>query len=118
MEINDNSLAEVALINLYTLGKDTHELCFKQVDFKDKSHLFLINLAMSTYGVHKYKIYLDCHLIDFIKFKIKNYKSKTYYGYFKKNTIDINKFLRYISNANKKTYSVWSKLYDEYYGEK
>lgn len=112
-----NQLSEICLINLYTISKEKEKVELKGFSFKNKRHLFLLNIAGILHNLYGYEIILETKFLDFIKYKIHTKHSKFIHRKAKlENGIDIEDFLNHIADAQIIEKNIWNKIYDEFFG--
>ncbi len=112
-----DGIINVAIINFFTLGKETKVLVIENYDKKNLSHKCILKIANIVHNVFGYEIKLKLSPLNFIKFKLKN--RKTEIKRFKKGTgtfVDINKFINDIEEANKDK-GVFREIYKNFYEE-
>ena len=54
-----DEICGVALINIYSLAKNTERICISPFDHKNKEHLFLVNLAKGVSAIMSKPVALD-----------------------------------------------------------
>lgn len=113
-----NQLSEICLINLYTLSKEKGKIELKDFSFKNKQHLFLLNIASILHNLYGYEIFLEAKFLELIKYKIHTKHSKFIYRKAKLDKgINIENFLNHIADAQKVDRNIWNKIYDEFFKE-
>ena len=112
-----NQLSEICLINLYTISKEKGKIELKDFSFKNKQHLFLLNIANILHNLYGYEIFLETKFSEFIKYKIHTKHSNFIHRKIKlENGIDIEDFLNHIADAQIIERNIWNKIYDEFFG--
>lgn len=112
-----NQLSEICLINLYTISKEKEKVELKGFSFKNKQHLFLLNIAGILHNLYGYEIILETKFLDFIKYKIHTKHLKFIHRKAKlENGIDIEDFLNHIADAQIIERNIWNKIYEEFFG--
>ena len=113
-----NQLSEICLINLYTLSKEKEKIELKDFSFKNKQHLFLLNITSILHNLYGYEIFLETNFLEFAKYKIHTKHSKSIHRKTKlENGINIENFLNHIADAQKVDRDIWNKIYDEFFME-
>lgn len=111
-----DNVIKVAIVNLYTLSKDTNKLNLRNLNFKNNAHLCILNIARIAHTLFGIEIYIDTKWYKFFYYKIK-YKlnwckrAKTYFNIY---NVDINKFISDIEDVNNFK-NIFSEIYLEYY---
>lgn len=112
-----SQLSEICLINLYTLSKEKEKIELKDFSFKNKQHLFLLNIANIMHNLYGYEIILETKFTEFIKYKIHTKHSNFIHRKAKlENGINIEDFLNHIADAQIIERNIWDKIYDEFFG--
>lgn len=114
-----NHLSNIALINLYTLSKDSKQIRLKDFSFNNKNHLFLLNIAKSLHNLFEHEIFVDVNFFDFIKYKIKHRKENFIHrSKDVSSPLIVDDFLNHITSAQEVEDNIWEKMYDDFFGEK
>lgn len=59
LEKNYNDICGKAFVNLYTFSKEGKNIYFKDLDLKNKEHLFLLHVAMGLSGIVEKPVVLN-----------------------------------------------------------
>lgn len=109
-----DDLVNTAVINLFTLGKETNELNLFNFNRKDPRHWALIHIASLVRDIAGYKLNIHGSIIDWvwIKWKFRKLKGikKT-----KKATVDVEDFVKHVEDAYDAP-NMFSRIYRDYYG--
>lgn len=114
-----DSLVNIAVLNFFTLGKETEKIMLYNVDRKDKRHLACIHIANIINQLFGFEFNIYCNFWDFIKlsWKCKSKKwlkrSKNNVGYF---VVDVEDFISNIENANGIP-NAFEEIYNQYFKE-
>ena len=113
-----NNLTEISLINLYTLSKSEKKIKLKNFDFKNKNHLFLLNISKILNVLYGYDIFIETTLLQYIKYKIRTRHNIIHRKSKMQNGINIDDFLNHIADAQKVNRNIWEAIFNEFYGGK
>lgn len=99
----------VAMVNLYTLSKDTKKIVINYVDGRNKSHRALIKIAQKASTVFGFKCYVNLSPIQYLIFRIQTHakwckRGHPHIGF------DIETFIDDLETANK-----YPRLFEELY---
>ena len=119
-----DKITTTIVINTWSLftrsGKK--KLCF-EYEVNNKEDEYLLALLFSTRHIGKYtKIYLDMPFMDYIKYRLANWKCRKVFGYslIKKNKYVVEK-KRLLEDARIaygiKDEKIYEKIYDEFFGK-
>lgn len=112
-----DSLISVAVINLFTLGKENKKLHFINFNINDERHLAILKIARTLYDLEGFSITVNLNLIDYIilikKLKCKYWVKRNH----KKAGIDTEDFVMHIEKAND-AYGIFKHIYKKYYERK
>lgn len=112
-----DKLVHVAVINFFTLGKETRKICLCNVNVKDSRHLAGFHIAELIKNLYGYEISLSGNILNYwdIKWKckakkwLKRAKKKD-----KSSPVDMEDFISHIEKANDKPFG-FSQVYEEYF---
>lgn len=101
----------IALINLFTLGKNNQILNFYNYQKDNDGHLAILHIASIARDVFNFQVKIRTSFFTYIKLK---YKHFSWLRRAKSNEIDIEQFVNFIENANNEK-GIFAKIYQEYY---
>lgn len=108
-----DDLVNTAVINLFTLGKETNELNIFNFNRKDPRHLALVHIATLVRDIAGYSVGIHGSFIDLIwvKWKFKKLKGikKT-----RKATVNAEEVVKHIEDAYDAP-NAFSRIYRDYY---
>lgn len=114
-----NHLSNIALINLYTISKENKKIILTNFSFKNKNHLFLLHMAKVLHNIYEYEIFVDDKFFNFIKYKITHIKDKFIHRSKKLiSCVNVDDFLAHIASAQNVENNIWTKIYNDFFGDK
>jgi len=110
-------IMNIAVVNLYTLGKEKKKVCFYNFNRKDKRHLACLHIADLERQLFGFEFKIKVGLWDYVltRWKIKckwlkrNSKPTEEYA-----MVDIGDFVAHIENANH-MFGSFSEIYSNYF---
>lgn len=108
-----DDLVNTAVINLFTLGKETNELNLFNFNRRDPRHLALIHITSLVKDIAGYKVSVHGSFITYLWIKWKFRKLKGI-GNTKKATVDMEDFIKHIEDAYEAP-NAFSHIYRDYY---
>ena len=101
----------IALTNLFTLGKNNQTLNFYNYQKNNDGHLAILHIASIARDVFNFQVQIKSSFFTYIKLKNK------YFPWLRRtqiNGIDIEQFIQFIENASDEK-GIFGKIYQEYY---
>ena len=108
---NYDKFVNIALTNLFTLGKNNQTLNFYNYQKNNDGHLAILHIANIARDVFNFQVKIKTSFFTYIKLKYR------YFSWLKRtkiNEIDIEQFIQFIENANNEQ-GIFEKIYQEYY---
>ena len=108
---NYDKFINIALTNLFTLGKNNQTLTFYNYQKNNGGHLAILHIASIARDVFNFQVRIKTSFFTYIRLKYK------YFSWLKRtkiNGIDIEQFIQFIENANNEK-GIFEKIYKEYY---
>ena len=112
-----DNLVNVAVINFFTLGKETKKICLCNVNVKDSRHLAGLHIAELIRNLYGYEITLSSDIFTYWDIKWKCKAKKWLKRARKKDEskpVDMEDFIFHIEKANDKPFG-FSQVYEEYF---
>ena len=112
-----DNLVNVAFINFFTLGKETHKICLCNVNVKDSRHLACLHIGKLVKDMYGYELYLSGDIFNYLDLRWKC-KTKKWLKRAKKKgnykLVDMEEFVSHIEKANNQICG-FSQVYQEYF---
>ena len=106
-----DKFVNIALTNLFTIGKDNQILNFYNHQKNNDGHLAILHIAGIARDVFNFQVKIRTSFFTYIKLK---YKYFSWLRRAKNNEIDIEQFIQFIENANNEK-GIFKKIYQAYY---
>ena len=108
---NYDKFINIALTNLFTLGKNNQTLNFYNYQKNNDGHLAILHIANIARDVFNFQVKIKTSFFTYIKLK---YKYFSWLKRTKTDEIDIEQFIQFIEDANNEK-GIFAKIYQEYY---
>lgn len=111
-----DGIIQVALVNFFTIGKDTKRIVLTNFDRKNPSHKCILVLTGIVQDLWDFQTEL---VMSRFKYRVLKFTNKHVRCIRSKNQTgtDINEFIKHIEEANDDI-GIFEKIYNEYYKEK
>ena len=105
------------LTNIYTLSKDKKGICLNNFNFKNKNHLFFLEVSKISSQVFHKNIYLNMNIFRYLFLKLTKFRKNKNICYSNKSIgIDIDSVLNFMKKEFNENDNIYIDIYNEYYG--